>query len=177
MVRNYEEKKPNVFPTSPSSTAQLHSFTPSSYSSPPPAAQGIGLRSACGSSSLLLLPHAFSSSWLGSSAAFRINLLLHSSPRAAAPSGSIRLLHCGILHRLQWWLGLFFFIRLLDTATAPPCSPPPHIAGQCLLWQLEQLFSFLLRCHCCSLGHLTLLLLPLASFLPLTTAVQRFAPP
>lgn len=26
MVRNYEEKKTNVFPTSPSSMAQLHSF-------------------------------------------------------------------------------------------------------------------------------------------------------
>lgn len=176
MVRNYEEKKTNVFPTSPSSMAQLHSFTPSSYSSPPPAAQGIGLRSARGSSSLLLLPHTFSSSWLGSSAALRINLLLHSSPQAAAPSGSIHLLHCGILHRLQWWLGLFF-IRLWDTDTAPACSPPPHAAGQCLLWQLEQLFSFLLHCHCCSLGHFTLLLLPLASFLPLTTAVQHFAPP
>lgn len=82
MVRNYEEKKPNVFPTSPSSMAQLHSFTPSSYSSPPQAAQGIGLLSARGSSSLLLLPHTFSSSWLGSSAAFRINLLLHSSPQS-----------------------------------------------------------------------------------------------
>lgn len=81
MVRNYE-KKPNVFPTSPSSMAQLHSFTPSSYSSPPPAAQGIGLRSARGSSTLLFLPHTFSCSYLGSSAALRINLLLHSSPQS-----------------------------------------------------------------------------------------------
>lgn len=33
-------------------------------------------------------------------AAFRMNLLLHSSPQAAASSGNIHQLHCRILHRL-----------------------------------------------------------------------------
>lgn len=74
--RTQESTLENVHPP------DIHSFIPSSYSSPPQAAQGIGLLSARGSSSLLLLPHTFSSSWLGSSAALRINLLLHSSPQS-----------------------------------------------------------------------------------------------